>query len=122
MTEKFRIPFPDPLGILSALTKDMPIELFDPLVAARQIREETPSAPPDEPGYVDDKIEKYKFHLEQALINSPCAGCKILVKSGLVAVNIYEEMVKSGKTREEFTDEEIEKIKKEVEEKYEDYA
>lgn len=118
MNGKLRIPFPDPLGILNTLTKDAPIELFDPFVTAMQIQKETAVAPPDEPSYVDGKIGKYKYHLEQALINSPCAGCKALTTAALVGVNIYEEMVKSGKTRDEFTDEEIERIRREVEARY----
>lgn len=118
MNGKFRIPFPDPLGILSALTKDAPIEVFDPLVTAREIQEMTAAAPPDESSYVDDKIAKYKFHLEQALLNSPCAGCKALTKAALTGVSIYEEMTRLDKTREEFTDEEIEKIKDKIEKQY----
>lgn len=131
---KIRLPFPDPFGILNALTKDAPIELFDPLVAAREIQEavgagagpEAPAVPeaaaPEEKSYVDEKIEKYKYHLEQALLNAPCQGCRAITKSALVAVGIFEEMSRSGKGRAEFSDKEIERIKMGVEDKYKDYA
>ena len=121
MQEKIRIPIPDPLGILGDLTKDMPVVLFDPLKDAREIDTAKKEAEVREDSgkedIIDDKIKRYTFHLQEALKNAPCPGCRQLVISALVGVEIYKMMEQEGRTREEFTDEEIQKIKREIEQK-----
>lgn len=69
--------------------------------------------------YIDDKIERYKNALEIAMRNAPCAGCRRLVLGALTGLAIYEHM--DGKQRSEIPDDEIERIKKEVERKYANY-
>lgn len=82
--------------------------------------------------YVDDQIEKYEYYLIQAMNNlndaaphAPCQGCKrtvqasrITVLSALTGLAIYRKMSESGRNRADFTDQEIEHIKKEVENRY----
>lgn len=122
MAGKLRIPFPDPLGVLKEITKGMPIETFDPLKNAgemfRRGGEQRSVLKEDSTDYVDEQVRMYKYHVQEALKHAPCSGCRKIQISALVAVRIYEEMVKGGKKREEFTHEEIERIKKEIEEKY----
>lgn len=122
MEEKIRIPIPDPLGIFGDLTKDMPFVLFDPLINAAEIEKtietsEVRDGPEDE-SPSDVKIRKYTYHLEQALKFAPCPGCKQLILSSLVGVEIFKAMEKNDLKREDFTDEEIQNIKKRVYEKY----
>lgn len=123
--EKIRIPVPDPFGILGDLTKNMPITVFDPLAGAEEIfrekekAEQVKESPAEaEKTYIQSQIEKYTYHLEQALRYAPCPGCRSLVISALVGVEIYRRMEERRMKREEFTDEEIEKIKKEIEARY----
>lgn len=127
MNEKIRIPIPDPLGILGDVTRDMPVVLYDPLQAAREIQAEIqaetetaqqPEVREKEKGYIESKIDNYTYHLEKALEYAPCPGCRALVISALVGVEIYRRMEEQGMKREEFTEEEIQKIKREIEEKY----
>lgn len=120
--EKLRIPIPDPLGILGKATEKMPIVLYDPLHDAGEMVEarkgELTVAEKKGGGYVESNIENYTYHLEKALKYAPCPGCRTLVLGALVGVEIYRRMEEQGMKREEFTEAEIEKIKKEVEEKY----
>ena len=71
--------------------------------------------------YIDEKIERYKDALEIALRNAPCAGCRKLVLASLTGLAVFSAMEIQGKTRADFTDEEIVRIKKEVERKYQNY-
>lgn len=119
--DKLRIPFPDPLGVLKELTKGMPVETFDPLKNAGEMfrrGREGSVLKEDSNDYVDEQVRMYKYHVQEALKHAPCPGCRKIQISALVAVRIYEEMVKGGKKREEFTQDEIDRIKKEIEEKY----
>lgn len=68
--------------------------------------------------YIDNKIEKYEYHLREAYKSAPCSGCKNLIRSALVASAIFRQMSKAGKSRADFSEEEIGKIKREVELKY----
>jgi hypothetical protein len=91
--------------------------------------------PVQQTSYVDDQIEKYEFYLNEIMRNvrearsrAPCSGCKKTVESikivtlgSLTALAIYKEMSLEGRTRADFSDEEIERIKKEVERKYINY-
>lgn len=122
MQEKIRIPVPDPLGILGDLTKDMPVVLFDPLKDAGEMekakKESEVREEPSQESIMDTRIRNYTHHLEQALKYAPCPGCRNLVVSALVGVEIYKMMEQEGRKREEFTDDEIQKIKREIEQKY----
>lgn len=120
MPEQIRIPVPDPFGLLGDLTKDMPVVLFDPLKNAGEMEHEKQESVvrEDKEDIVDKKIRKYTYHLQEALKFSPCPGCRQLIISALVGVEIYKMMEQEGRTREEFTDEEIQKIKREIEQKY----
>ncbi len=122
MQDRIRIPIPDPLGILGDLTKDMPVVLFDPLKDANEIDNAKKEAEVREDSgkedIIDAKIKRYTYHLQEALKNAPCSGCRQLVISALVGVEIYKMMEQEGRTREDFTDEEIQRIKQEIEEKY----
>lgn len=122
MQEKIRIPVPDPLGILGDLTKDMPVVLFDPLKNAGEMekakQESEVREEPSQESIMDTRIRNYTHHLEQALKYAPCPGCRNLVVSALVGVEIYKMMEQEGRKREEFTDDEIQKIKREIEQKY----
>lgn len=71
--------------------------------------------------YIDDKIERYKNALEIAMRNAPCTGCRRLVLGALTGLAIYELMSKDDKQRADIPDDEIERIKKEVEQKYANY-
>ncbi|MDP2217180.1 MAG: hypothetical protein Q8J68_07845 [Methanolobus sp.] len=70
------------------------------------------------PDYLKDKTEQYRYHLEEALRFSPCAGCKSLTIASLVGLEIFDVMQREGKDRKDFTDEEIDRIRKGVEAKY----
>uniref|UniRef100_A0A6M3M9G5 Uncharacterized protein n=1 Tax=viral metagenome TaxID=1070528 RepID=A0A6M3M9G5_9ZZZZ len=124
MQERIRIPVPDPLGILGDLTKDMPVVLFDPLKNAgemEQAKAKQESEVREDAGkesYIDTKIDQYTFHLHEALKYAPCPGCRQLVISALVGVEIFKRMEQLGMKREEFTDDEIQRIKREIEQKY----
>lgn len=122
MKEQIRIPVPDPLGILGDLTKDMPVVLFDPLKDAGEMEKAKQESEVREgagkESIIDTKIRNYTHHLEEALRYAPCPGCRTLVVSALVGVEIYKRMEQLGMKREEFTDEEIQKIKREIEQKY----
>lgn len=85
--------------------------------------------------YVDDQIDKYEFYLTEIMRNvrgarstAPCSGCKKTVESikivtlgSLTALAIYKAMSSDGRTRADFSDEEIQRIKKEVEQRYANY-
>lgn len=122
MQERIRIPVPDPLGILGDLTRDMPVVLFDPLKDAGEMEQAKKESEVREDkgkeSIIDTKIEQYTFHLQEALKYAPCPSCRQLVVSALVGVEIYKMMEQQGRKREEFTDEEIQKIKREIEQKY----
>jgi len=122
MQERIRIPIPDPLGILGDLTKDMPVVLFDPLKDAGEMelakRESEVREGEGKESYIDTKIEQYTHHLHEALRYAPCPGCRQLVISALVGVEIFKRMEQLGMKREEFTDDEIQRIKREIEQKY----
>lgn len=129
MQERIRIPIPDPLGILGDLTKDMPVVLFDPLKNAGEMELAKAKAKQESEvregegneSIVDTKIEKYRQNMEQALINAPCKGCKAVALSGLTSVEIYQEMSQEGKSKSDFSDKDIEEIKKRVEERYKEH-
>lgn len=112
--DKLKIPVPDPLGILGQLTKNMPVQLYDPVSSAGEIKESSVK----DKSYIDDQIKMYKHHLEQALRYAPCPGCRKLVISALVGVEIYREMDDKGLGRDDITDEEVNRIRKEVEMRY----
>ena len=122
MQERIRIPVPDPLGILGDLTKDMPVVLFDPLKDAGEMelakRESEVREGGGKESYIDTKIEQYTHHLHEALRYAPCPGCRQLVISALVGVEIFKRMEQLGMKREDFTDDEIQRIKREIEQKY----
>lgn len=120
MPEQIRIPIPDPLGIFGDLTKDMPVVLFDPLKDAGEIEQakQESEVRDSKESIVDTNIRNYTYHLEMALKYAPCPGCRNLVVSALVGVEIYKMMEQEGRRREEFTDDEIQKIKREIEQKY----
>ena len=122
MPEQIRIPIPDPLGLLGDLTRDMPVVLFDPLKNAGEMeKSKEESQAREDKGkedIVEQKIRNYTFHLQEALKFSPCPGCRALIISALVGVEIYKMMEQEGRTREDFTDEEIQRIKQTIEEKY----
>ncbi len=122
MPEQIRIPVPDPLGILGDLTKNMPVVLYDPLKDAGEMeqakRESEIREGTGKESYIDTKIRNYTYHLEEALKYAPCPGCRSLIISALVGVEIFKRMEQLGMKREEFTDDEIQKIKREIEQKY----
>lgn len=122
MPEQIRIPIPDPFGILGDLTKDMPVVLFDPLKDAGEMEKAKQESEVREgegkESIVDTKINEYEYHLKEALKVAPCSGCKALVTSALVGLAIYKRMDKEGMKREDFTDDEIQRIKREIEQKY----
>lgn len=64
---------------------------------------------------------KYQRAMEDALRNSPCRGCAAIALSGLVSHEIFLEMGKQGKSRENFSEKEVEEIKSRVEERYKEY-
>lgn len=70
------------------------------------------------PDYVADKTEQYRHHLEAALKVAPCSGCKNLTVASLVGLEIFKQMEQQGKAREDFTDVEVERIRKQVEARY----
>lgn len=124
MQERIRIPIPDPFGILGDLTRDMPVVLFDPLKDAgemEQAKAKQEFGVREDSGrdsIIDTKIEQYTLHLQEALKSAPCPGCRQLVISALVGVEIFKRMEQLGMKREEFTDDEIQKIKREIEQNY----
>jgi len=124
MQERIRIPIPDPLGILGDLTKDMPVVLFDPLKDAGEMEQAKAKQEAEvrEDGgresIVDTKIRNYTHHLQEALKFSPCPGCRSLIISALVGTEIFKRMEQLGMKREDFTDDEIQRIKREIEQKY----
>lgn len=65
--------------------------------------------------YVDEKVDKYLFYLKKAYREAPCSGCKKLVFSSILGARIYQKMEKENLKREDFSDAQIEKLKKEVE-------
>jgi hypothetical protein len=83
----------------------------------------------------DDQIEKYEFYLNEIMRNvrearaySPCSGCKKTVESikittlgSLVALAVFKAMTSEGKSRADFSDDEIARIKKDVERRYANY-
>lgn len=118
--EKIRIPIPDPLGILAAISKDGPVEFFDPLNLAKEMVEgrEKEQEKDFSASYVEDKVDKYVGALEEALRYSPCPGCRTLVESALIGAEIYRRMEREGKKKEDISQEEVERIRKEIEGKY----
>ena len=106
-----RIPVIDPLGLLESATKNSPVQLFDPVLGGKK---EVVAQPEPE----DDGITVYKHHLKEALRHAPCPGCKKLVTGALVGVEIFEKMEETGVGVKEISQEEIEKIKQSVQEKY----
>lgn len=78
-------------------------------------------APKQQRSFIDDKIDRYRAALQEAMRNAPCGGCKRLVLSALVGLAIFEAMSESGKSREDISDADIDRIKKEVEQKYANY-
>ncbi len=85
--------------------------------------------------YVDDQIDKYEFYLTEIMRNvrearatAPCSGCKktiegikIVTIGSLTALAIYKAMSSDGRTRADFSDGEIQRIKKEIELMYANY-
>ena len=85
--------------------------------------------------YAEDQIDRYEHHLNEIMRNvrearvvSPCAGCKKTVQSikimtlgALTALAVYKAMSSEGRDRADFDDDEIARIKKEVELKYSNY-
>ena len=112
MPENIRLPVPDPFGLLEDLTKDAPVQLFDPLVPRESVED-----PADE--LSGDQVEMYTHHLEQALRHAPCPGCKKVVMGGLTTAEIFKYMEETGMSAKEIDDAEIEKIKQRVRDKYE---
>jgi hypothetical protein len=70
---------------------------------------------------MDEKIARYKSGLEIAIRNYPCGGCRRLVLGALVGLAIFSKMSEEGRERADLSDQEIDKIKKEVEQKYKDF-
>lgn len=75
------------------------------------------TAPAVKKSYIDDKIKLYEFHLQEALKNAPCQGCKNLVTAAIVGLEIYKTMSRSDRSRADISDEEIQRIKADVERK-----
>ncbi len=85
--------------------------------------------------YADDQIDRYEHHLNEIMRNvrearssAPCSGCKKTVETikittlgALTALSVYKAMQSEGRNRADISDEEIERIKKEVESKYSNY-
>lgn len=76
---------------------------------------------PVKKSYIDNNIKLYEFHLKEALKNAPCQGCKKLVTAALVGLEIYKTMSRSNRGRTDISDEEIQRIKADVERKSELY-
>lgn len=74
-------------------------------------------AAPAVKSYADDKLKLYEFHLHEALKNAPCNGCKNLVTAALVGLEVYKTMSGSGRSRADISEEEIQRIKADVERK-----
>jgi len=104
----------------------------------RRMRKFRPTVPEPAPIATDpgeEQIEKYEYHVmeimkhvREARAYAPCRGCarsidgiKLTTLSSLTALAIFKEMTSENKTRADITDEEIERIKKEVERKYQNY-
>lgn len=64
--------------------------------------------------YMDEKIERYEHHLNEAYKNAPCQGCKKLVESAIVGVRIFKLMEKDNLKRENISDDDIQRIKNQV--------
>ena len=85
--------------------------------------------------HVDEQFDKYEFYLNEIMRNvrearsrAPCSGCKKTVETikittlgALTALSIFKEMSSNERKRADFSDEEIQEIKKEVEERYANY-
>ena len=65
--------------------------------------------------YVDEKVNNYLFYLKKAYQEAPCSGCKKLVFSAIIGGRIYQKMSGSGVERKDISDNEIEKIRRDVE-------
>lgn len=111
MPKNIRVPVPDPFGLLEDLTKDSPVQLFDPLVPRKSVED-----PAEE--LSGDQVEMYTHHLEQALRHAPCPGCKKVVLGGLTTAEIFKYMEETGLPAKDIDDEIIENIKKHVKDKY----
>lgn len=64
--------------------------------------------------YMDEKINKYEYYLNEAYKNAPCQGCKTLVESAIIGVRIFKLMDKNDLKREDITEEKIRRIKEQV--------
>lgn len=112
-----RIPVPDPLGIFEDITKNAPVKLFDPVLGGKK-EPVVPPAPLAQPEPELDEIGRYKHHLSEAYRYAPCPGCKKLVTGALVGVEIFEKMEETGVGAKDISQDDIEKIKQSVKDKY----
>ena len=111
MPDKLRLPIPDPLGIIESITEGAPVQLFDPITSQESSKDISPELS-------GDQVEMYTYHLEQALRHAPCPGCRKMVMGGLTTAQIYQHMEDTGLSAKDIDDAEIEKIKRNVKEKY----
>ncbi len=65
--------------------------------------------------YVDEKVNNYLFYLKKAYREAPCSGCKKIVFSAIIGARIYQKMSEAGIERKDMSDDEIEKIRRDVE-------
>lgn len=68
--------------------------------------------------YIDDQMTRYENALKEAMKYAPCSGCKRTVLASLVALEIFKEMSRKNRSRAEMNDDEIERIKRDVERRY----
>lgn len=108
------IPIPDPLGILEGLTDG---RFFDPLLSSLQAAREDEPEPPTAGESMEGQVRVYITLLEQAYKVAPCASCRGKVESALVAAYVYQEIQRSGKSVEQITEDDLDRIRKEVKER-----
>jgi len=113
-SRKKGIPVPDPLGILEGLTDG---RLFDPLLSSLQAAREDEPEPPTAGESMEGQVRVYITLLEQAYKVAPCASCRGKVESALVAAYVYQEIQRSGKSVEQITEDDLDRIRKEVKER-----
>lgn len=85
--------------------------------------------------YADEQIDRYEYRLNEIMRNvrearadAPCAGCKKTIQTikittlgALTALAVYKAMTSENRNRANFGDEEIQRIKEQVELKYANY-
>jgi hypothetical protein len=91
---ELKIPAPDPLGILEALTGG---RFYDPIRSSLTSKTEKQGI---SVGF-DGQVDRYLGHLYDAYKVAPCNGCKSLVESAIVGAEVYRTMQAEGLTTDQ---------------------